>query len=197
MGSDDSPSAQSRWIGRAIFTTRMERNGCHRAPPMARQGKPSPTRTKRGESTSGTIPMAKHSNTSTTRTKSNWSPSALFPKVRQSKPSVTRTKDESRHPHSSGWHSGAILLRQGRQAAGQRCHTSRWHSGAILLDNRSRMRFLESAPRRRVSRRQNALEPGHQAKFVVFFSAIFQFSVPLRAIRSIFSTCNALCKEVF
>src|SRR5262245_54453059 len=32
------------------------------------------------------------------------------------------------------------------------------------------MRFLDSAPRRRVSRRQNAVELGSQTKFVVFFS---------------------------
>ena len=30
-----------------------------------------------------------------------------------------------------------------------------------------------------------------------FAVSLFRFSVPLRAIRSIFSTCNALCKEVF
>jgi hypothetical protein len=33
------------------------------------------------------------------------------------------------------------------------------------------MRFLESALRRRVSRRINVVEPGPRAKFVVFFSA--------------------------
>src|SRR4051812_46333209 len=44
--------------------------------------------------------------------------------------------------------------------------------GDLILDNRSRMRFLDSAPRRQVSRRQKAVEPGSQTKFVVFFSMI-------------------------
>src|SRR5262249_37540874 len=38
------------------------------------------------------------------------------------------------------------------------------------FDNRSRMRFLESALRRRVSRRENAAKLGPRAKFVGFFS---------------------------
>ena len=42
--------------------------------------------------------------------------------------------------------------------------------GILILDNHSRMRFLDSAHRRRVSRRENAVELGLRAKFVVFFS---------------------------
>ena len=42
--------------------------------------------------------------------------------------------------------------------------------GFLVFDDRSRMRFLESARRRRVSRRENAVELGPQTKFVVFFS---------------------------
>ena len=47
---------------------------------------------------------------------------------------------------------------------------SRDPAGILILDYRSRMRFLDSAHRRRVSRRQNAVELGSQTKFVVFFS---------------------------
>jgi hypothetical protein len=40
----------------------------------------------------------------------------------------------------------------------------------LVLDKRSRMQYLESVHRRRVSRRENTVEAGVRAKFVVFFS---------------------------
>src|SRR5262245_53357005 len=56
--------------------------------------------------------------------------------------------------------------------------------GFFVIDNYSRMRFLESRSRRRVSRRENAVGPGLGPKFVVFFSPAI--GTPDRAARPVF-----------
>src|SRR5262249_32667589 len=58
-----------------------------------------------------------------------------------------------------------------------------------ILETRSRMRFLESAVKRRVSKEKTRWNRGFEPSSLVFS--------PLRAIRRIFSTCHAFAKEVF
>src|SRR6516162_8440412 len=78
--------------------------------------------------------------------------------------------------------TGACQQVPARREIGAMFVTPQYHGGALcrtwvqdsehhlsVLDNRSRTRVPASAPRRRVSRRQNAVELVSQTKFVVFF----------------------------
>jgi hypothetical protein len=58
--------------------------------------------------------------------------------------------------------------------------------GIWILDNRSRMRFLDSAPWGRVSRREIAVELGPQTKVVVFFSVAIGTPSSARSAQSEF-----------
>src|SRR5262245_29219527 len=77
-------------------------------------------------------------------------------------------------PHSSNGEkkqrsseSRALPTDGNREAPRPSAATAR-SPGFLILDKHSRMRFLESALRRRVSRRENTAKQGLRAKFVFF-----------------------------
>jgi hypothetical protein len=66
----------------------------------------------------------------------------------------------------------AVLANDGSREVPRSSGETTRFCGLSVLDNRSRMQVLESAHRRRVSRRRNAVKPGPRAKFVFFSAAI-------------------------